>query len=128
MEDPLNTADIRLRAMIAGREIELPINELRDRLLGPNVTPVRLVIPRDQKAITSISNSQAFALEKLGKFPQKITISPGRTAYVESELHAWAWARINESRAGERVPAGRGKPFKLANGASAPIAADLDLS
>lgn len=56
----------------------------------------------DCSAKTTLSRTQLYRLTKAGQFPEKIEISPGRTAWIESEVEDWMRARIAASRGGER--------------------------
>jgi prophage regulatory protein len=40
------------------------------------------------------SKVQIWRLEKLGKFPKRIEIGPGRRAWAEHEIDAWIASRI----------------------------------
>ena len=44
----------------------------------------------------SYSDMHLWQLEKSGKFPKRVSITPGRRAWVEAEIDAWVQARIAE--------------------------------
>lgn len=45
------------------------------------------------KAITGLSRTTAWRLQKAGDFPPPVVISPGRVGWRESELQAWKASR-----------------------------------
>lgn len=49
----------------------------------------RLVKEKERQIITSISRSQAWKLEKQGKFPKRFKLSERSIAWKLSELLAW---------------------------------------
>jgi prophage regulatory protein len=46
------------------------------------------------------SRSQIWRDERDGKFPKRVQLGPGRVAWVESEVEAWAQARLAAREAG----------------------------
>lgn len=49
----------------------------------------RLVREQERKQITSISRSQAYQLEKEGRFPKRVLIGRRSVAWCHSELMTW---------------------------------------
>jgi predicted DNA-binding transcriptional regulator AlpA len=49
-------------------------------------------------ARTGLSRSQVYRLEAEGKFPGRVKLGLSTSAWVESEVQAWAAARIAASR------------------------------
>lgn len=45
-----------------------------------------------------LSKQQLLRLERAGKFPQRVTISHARIAWIESEIEAWLTNRIASRR------------------------------
>lgn len=63
----------------------------------------RLILPQDLRAKgIPLSPVQIWRLRKAGKFPNPIQVSPGRIAYVESEIDAYVASRIAERDGGTR--------------------------
>lgn len=62
---------------------------------------MKLLDEHDCKAKTTLSRSQRHRLMAAGLFPKKIEITPGRTAWLESDIDAWIAARVAASRARE---------------------------
>jgi prophage regulatory protein len=58
-------------------------------------TPV--LIPYAHLALKGItlSKCQVWRLEKDGRFPKRVQVSPARVAWVESEIDAWIASRIS---------------------------------
>lgn len=56
---------------------------------------LELVGERDRKRMSSLSRVQAWRLEKLGLFPRRIQISPGRVGWLKSEIEAWIKERAD---------------------------------
>ncbi|WP_338688979.1 AlpA family phage regulatory protein [Bradyrhizobium sp. 26S5] len=46
----------------------------------------------------ALSKSQLLRLERVGKFPTRVTISHTRVAWIESEIDQWIAARIAARR------------------------------
>ncbi|TFV70501.1 AlpA family phage regulatory protein [Bradyrhizobium frederickii] len=44
------------------------------------------------------SKVQLWRLERAGKFPQRVKLSPQRVAWIESEIDEWIAARISARR------------------------------
>ena len=60
---------------------------------------MKLISKKQTRAIVVISPTQMGRLEELGKFPKRLRLGVGRNArvvYVESEVIAWAEARVAE--------------------------------
>ncbi len=53
----------------------------------------RIVREEERKLITSISRSQAYQLEKLGRFPKRILIGSRSVGWRFSELMDWVQNR-----------------------------------
>jgi predicted DNA-binding transcriptional regulator AlpA len=49
-------------------------------------------------ARTGLSRTHIHRLEAAGKFPRRIKLSPAASAWIESEIDAWASARVAASR------------------------------
>jgi predicted DNA-binding transcriptional regulator AlpA len=47
---------------------------------------------------TGLSRTQIYRLEAEGKFPRRVKLGAATSAWVESEVQAWAAARIAASR------------------------------
>lgn len=47
---------------------------------------------------TGLSISQIYRLQAAGKFPARVKLGLSTSAWVESEIQAWATARIADSR------------------------------
>jgi predicted DNA-binding transcriptional regulator AlpA len=53
----------------------------------PNIEALRLLTKSDLKRLwISYSNVHMLRLEEMGKMPKRIYLSPGRIAWVESEI------------------------------------------
>lgn len=52
-------------------------------------TRERFIREEECKQITSLSRATRWRLERTGSFPKRHQISPGVTAYKESEVVAW---------------------------------------
>jgi prophage regulatory protein len=48
-----------------------------------------------------LSRSHIHRLEAAGKFPARVKLSPAASAWIESEIDAWAAARVAASRGGD---------------------------
>lgn len=59
--------------------------------------PTKLLGERSVREKTSLSDVTRWRLRKAGKFPEPITISPGRVAWRESDIDAWIEARARET-------------------------------
>ena len=46
--------------------------------------------------LTSLSRSTIWRLAKAGQFPDKVSISPGRKAYLREDIEAWVKAKSKE--------------------------------
>ncbi len=55
----------------------------------------RLMAEDETLARTSLSRSTRYRMEKRGEFPKRRKISPGRIAWVESEIIKWLEQRTN---------------------------------
>ena len=57
---------------------------------------MKLLTYDDLKPVKGIQYSkvQIWRLEKLGKFPKRIELGPGRRAWAEHEIDAWIASRI----------------------------------
>jgi prophage regulatory protein len=57
---------------------------------------MRLLSYSDLKPLKGIAYSkvQIWRLEKLGKFPKRVRLGPGRHAWAESEVDEWITERI----------------------------------
>lgn len=70
--------------------------------LDPDAPEGRFLPWREVKAITGLSRTTAWRLQKAGDFPQPYVISPGRVAYLQAEVEAWRASRrhraVGESR------------------------------
>ena len=55
----------------------------------------RFIGETEIKAITSLSRTTRWRLERAGNFPKKRKISPNRIAWLESEVLAWIEAKSN---------------------------------
>jgi len=65
----------------------------------PEVTaPVILLRLKDVKRITGLSTSRLYALIKENNFPKQIRLGRMSVAWVASEVDAWVFSRIAESR------------------------------
>ena len=49
----------------------------------------RFVHNPEVQQITGLSSTTLWRLERAGKFPKKIAISPGRKAWLESTINTW---------------------------------------
>lgn len=49
----------------------------------------RLINDRECARLTSLSRTTRWRLQRNGLFPKAKSISPGRVAYLESEILAW---------------------------------------
>lgn len=47
---------------------------------------------------TGLSRAQVYRLQAAGKFPRRVKLALSTSAWVESEIQAWAAARIADSR------------------------------
>ncbi|MGF6493939.1 prophage regulatory protein [Luteibacter sp. 621] len=47
---------------------------------------------------TGLSRAQVYRLQAAGKFPCRVKLALSTSAWVESEIQAWATARIADSR------------------------------
>jgi prophage regulatory protein len=59
----------------------------------------RLVSMKVVQELTSYSRTHIARLEKAGKFPRRVRLSPhprGRMAWLESEVNEWILERIRE--------------------------------
>lgn len=50
---------------------------------------------------TGLSRSTIWRLERDGRFPKRVKLSPGRTAHVEAEIEGWIIARAAERVGGD---------------------------
>jgi prophage regulatory protein len=48
-----------------------------------------LIDRREVCRLTSLSRSQIYRLERVGKFPERLQIGPGRVAWLQSEISDW---------------------------------------
>jgi prophage regulatory protein len=62
-------------------------------------TPVLIPFASLASKGISLSKCQVWRLEKDGRFPKRVQVSPARVAWVESEIDAWIAARINAREA-----------------------------
>lgn len=76
-------------------DLEKPIECLASDLLAGKD---RLVREQERKQITSISRSQAYVLEKEGRFPKRIPIGRRAVAWCYSELVLWVKQLSEEQR------------------------------
>jgi prophage regulatory protein len=60
----------------------------------PESPAPRFISPKLAHNRTSMSRTTAWRLEKRHQFPRLIAISPGRKAYLESEIDAWIAAKV----------------------------------
>jgi len=56
----------------------------------------RLIPLREVLARTSVSKTRLYQLLKQGQFPRQLRVSPGRVAWVSSEVERWIEERIAE--------------------------------
>lgn len=54
----------------------------------PNNLP-EVIAPKNIYSIAGISRSTVDRLEKLGKFPCRIKLSPGRCGWIRAEVEQW---------------------------------------
>jgi prophage regulatory protein len=45
---------------------------------------------------TSLSRTTIFLLQRQGRFPQPVRLSPSKNAYLEAEISAWIADRVAE--------------------------------
>lgn len=66
------------------------------------MTNVRLLKASAVEQITSLSRTELHRRTKTGDFPQPVRLGAGhrRCAWIETEVHEWVAARIEESRGG----------------------------
>jgi len=65
-------------------------------ICGPRVLPTTLLGGKDVVRITTLSKSTIETYEKLGRFPKRVVIGPGRVAWVRAEVLEWIAARVAE--------------------------------
>jgi prophage regulatory protein len=53
----------------------------------------RFITKQETLKITGLSHVTQWRMEKRGEFPQRRQISPGRVAWLESEVKAWMESR-----------------------------------
>lgn len=53
----------------------------------------QIIRPRDISSLTGLSPVTIYRLEKAGKFPSRIKLSPGAVGWRRSEIEAWLDAR-----------------------------------
>jgi len=53
----------------------------------------QIIRPRDISSLTGLSSVTIYRLEKAGKFPSRIKLSPGAVGWRRSEVEAWLDAR-----------------------------------
>lgn len=58
----------------------------------------RLLKKAEVEQITSLSATEIQRREKDGTFPQHLSISPKRVAWIASEIEAWVQAKIKNAR------------------------------
>ncbi len=72
-----------------------------------NLGSERIVKEKERQFITSISRSQAFQLERHGRFPQRIQLSGGSIGWKLSELLNWVaalpYVDLSDSQASEEI-------------------------
>lgn len=57
--------------------------------------PLDLVSRKDLKAMgVNYSNPHLIALEREGRFPKRVMLSPARVAWLRCEIHAWVRERV----------------------------------
>lgn len=62
-------------------------------------TKKRLLSMKDVQKLTSYSRTHIARLEKVGKFPRRVRLSPhprGRMAFVEREVNEWIDKHISD--------------------------------
>jgi prophage regulatory protein len=52
-------------------------------------------------ARVGLSRSHIHRLEAAGQFPCRVKLSPAASAWIESEIDAWATSRVTASRGGQ---------------------------
>ncbi|WP_347710801.1 AlpA family phage regulatory protein [Geotalea sp. SG265] len=57
------------------------------------MTVESFVRPKDLKALTGLSRTTVWRLEKKGEFPQRRQLSEGAVGYLLSEVRAWMSSR-----------------------------------
>ncbi len=64
-------------------------------ILNPNEqrSPMKVLKLKDVVTLTGISKVTLWRLEQKGEFPQKISLSPNRVGWVESEVLNWVNSR-----------------------------------
>lgn len=77
--------------------------------IDPDAPEGRFLPWREVKALTGLSRTTAWRLQKAGDFPQPYVISPGRVGYLQAEVEAWRASRRHRG-AGESC--GRIRPFQ----------------
>ena len=55
---------------------------------------IRLLSLRAVCALTSLSRTTVYRLQDAGAFPRSVKVSPGRIAFIESEVEGYIKSRI----------------------------------
>lgn len=65
------------------------------------VAPDRIVRERERRAITGVSRTTAFILERQGHYPARVQLTGGRVGWRLSELVQWVESRPRVVERGE---------------------------
>ena len=63
----------------------------------------RFLRESDVRRITGLSRAQRQRLERAGQFPTRVALSVRAFGWIESEIRAWAAARISERESNRRA-------------------------
>ena len=67
----------------------------------------RFILQKERRAMTGVSDVSWWRQEKDGKAPKRRQISPGRVAWLESEIIAWMESRpLSEIPSPNKNPGG----------------------
>ncbi len=63
----------------------------------PNQAFERIIRPKEIKAITGLSNTTIWRMEKAGTFPKRVRLSAGEVGWLNSAVATWMASRETEN-------------------------------